>query len=105
MPDNSHDTNEFLTKVFIYASGTVLGIVAKLATMNQEKGLTMRQVFFQSAVAFATAWVVWWMLEGKINENVLVAVSVVVGRFGDVILIAIGNALKQWIISSVKKDL
>jgi hypothetical protein len=73
--------------------------------MNQDTKITVKQIIFHSMVAFATAWCVWWMLEDKVNENVLVSISVVIGRFGDKILLAIGKAVMQWLKDTTKNDL
>jgi hypothetical protein len=105
MPDHNNETTDFFTKAAIYIAGTVIGIGAKLATMNQDAKLTAKQIFFHSMVAFATAWCVWFMLEDKINSNVLVSISVVIGRFGDKILLAIGKAVMQWLKDTTKNDL
>lgn len=105
MPDNNPETNSLLVRIGIYAAGTILGVGAKLAMLNNENKLTMKTIIFHSVVAFATAWIVWWMLEGKLNENILVAVSVVVGRFGDVILISFGKGIIKFIQQSINKDL
>lgn len=106
MPDQPHEEFQRLfAKVAVYTIGTLLGIAAKLATLNKEKTITMKDVLFHSVIAFATAYLVWWMLEGKVSESILVSVSVVIGRFGDVILLAIGRGVKNFILQTINRDL
>jgi len=105
MPDSNHETTDFFTKAAIYIAGTIIGIGAKLATMNNYSELTTKQIIFHTMVAFATAWCVWWLLEDKVNENILVSISVVIGRFGDKILLAIGKVVMQWLKDSTKENL
>ena len=105
MQNPIHENHEILITVLIYLFGILLGVAAKLATLNKTEKLSMKTVFSHTIVAFACAWVVWWWLEDKINNNVLAAISVVIGRFSDVILMEISNAMKNWVLSVVKKDL
>lgn len=107
MPDNNllKEFEQFAAKATIYTIGIILGIAAKLATMNQEKRLTMKDITFQSVIAFASAWVVWWLLKDRVSENILFSVSIVVGRFGDSVLIALGNTILQWLKSESNKKM
>lgn len=106
MPDQPPDEfQKLIAKIAVYSIGTILGIAAKLATLNKEKALTMKDVLFHSIIAFATAYLVWWMLDGKVSESLLISISVVIGRFGDVILLAVGKGIKNFILQTINKDL
>lgn len=97
MENHDQETTSALVKAGTYIVGLLLGLGAKLALMNKEKTLTMKEFIMHSMVAFACAWVVWYSLRyyGKLElANVC---SVVVGRYADLILFSVWKQLKSMI--------
>lgn len=96
MPVHNEETS-FFVKVATYLIGLLLGLGAKLAIMNKEKTLTLKEFILHSMVAFACAWMVWSVLAyyGKLDlANIF---SVIVGRYSDVILLAAWKQIKRMI--------
>lgn len=94
------DQSSFLVKVFGYAGGVLLGLGVKIALLHKENPLTMKDFIIHALIAFACAWLCWaiMMHYGLIEwANI---VSVIVGRYGDLILIMIWkqvqNAIKNF---------
>lgn len=104
MQENSQEQGPFVVKLVIYAAGVVLGLLAKLATLNYEKDLSWREVIFHSSVAFACAWVVWLALASYGKHDIALIAAVIIGRFGDSMLIAIGKAVRKGILNIFKAD-
>lgn len=98
------DNDDWISKLVVYIVGTLIGITSKLITIHRESDLTMKEAVFQSSIALACAWIVWWLLQDKIPTGMAAACSVVVGRFGDSMLIAIGKALKSWILNNTNNN-
>lgn len=95
MPVENEEYRSFLIKSALYITGIILGLVAKLAVINKEKPLTIKDFILHSSVAFACAWIVWAILSyyGKLElANIF---SVIVGRYADYILFAIWKAIKN----------
>jgi hypothetical protein len=104
MQGNSQEQGPFVIKLAIYAAGVLLGLVAKLATLNYERDLSWKEVIFHTSVAFACAWVVWLALASWGKHDVALIAAVIIGRFGDSMLIAIGKALKKSILNLFKGE-
>lgn len=95
MPVENEEYHGFLVKTALYVTGIILGLIAKLAVINKEKSLTIKDFILHSSVAFACAWIVWAILSyyGKLElANIF---SVIVGRYADYILFAIWKAVKN----------
>lgn len=101
MAEGAEETNKLMLKVGVYIVGTLLGLGAKLAAINYEKGLTMKAIIYHTAVAFACAWLVWFVLRHYGQDAYAMPAAVVVGRFGDIILIQIGKAIRKGIMSII----
>lgn len=87
----------FALKVAGYVTGIALGLGAKLAVENKKKSLTLKDFVYHGAIAFASAWLVWWALARWGQLDAANLVSVVVGRYGDVVLIAAYNKLSDFL--------
>lgn len=101
MAETTEETGRFIIKVGVYIIGTLLGLGAKLAAINYERGLSMKAIIYHTMVAFACAWLVWFGLKQVGQEEFAMPAAVVVGRFGDTILIQVGKAIKKGIISAI----
>jgi len=97
------EITNFVVKGVIYVCGILLGLMAKLAYISKEKPLTMKDFFIHGTVAFACAWCVWALLEHYGYLDYANISSVIVGRYGDYILMAIWKAIKNAIETSTKK--
>lgn len=94
--DSPEETKHFLIKFGIYIVGVALGLAAKLATINKDKSLTLKEIILHTTVALASAWLVWNILDHYNAESWLKnGISVLVGRFGDSFLIMIWNRFKK----------
>lgn len=104
MNAENNESTPLLVKLALYVGGVIVGLAAKLATLNMEKALSFKEIMFHSAVAFACAWVVGFALfQFNMKTEAMIA-SVIVGRFGDSMLIAIGKAVKKGILNIFKAD-
>lgn len=97
MAEATEETGKLVIKIGVYVVGTLIGLAAKLATINYERGLSMKAIIYHTAVAFACAWLVWFLLSHYGQENLAMPAAVVVGRFGDVLLMQIWRAIKKGI--------
>jgi len=104
MQEQNQEHGPFVIKLAIYAAGVVLGLIAKLATLNRDRDLSWREVIFHTSVAFACAWVVWLALASWGKHDVALIAAVIIGRFGDSMLIAIGKAIRKGILNIFKMD-
>lgn len=104
MQGNSQEQGPFVIKLAIYAAGVLLGLVAKLATLNYERNLSWKEVIFHTSVAFACAWVVWLALASWGKHDVALIAAVIIGRFGDSMMIAIGKTVRKSILNLFKSE-
>ena len=99
--DNVNDSTGFFTKLAVYCGGVLLGLGARLAIIHKEKNLTMKEVLSQSTVAFASAYLTWAILQTYAHPEMANVCAVIVGRFGDSILMmayrAIRTAAKEFL--------
>lgn len=102
MQEGNEEFKELIYKLAIYVPGVILGLAAKLSRINRGKKLTVKEALFQTAVAFSTAWVVWFMLEYFGYQRLSAPAAVVCGRFGDEIMIFIWKYIKLSIENVVK---
>lgn len=91
-------------KLVLYVVGTALGLAANLASLNRKNKLTWAEGLFHATVAFGCAWIVYFVLNRAGYDEWGIAASVIVGRFGDSIMIAISKSIIQTILNLVKKD-
>lgn len=104
MAEGTEETGKFAIRVGIYIIGTLLGLGAKLAAINYEKGLSMKAIVYHTMVAFACAWLVWFVLIHYGQQDYAMPAAVVVGRFGDTIILQIGKAIKKGISSIISSQ-
>jgi hypothetical protein len=102
MQEGHEEFKELIYKLAIYVPGVILGLAAKLSRINRGKKLTVREALFQTAVAFSTAWVVWFLLEYFGYQRLSAPAAVVCGRFGDEIMIFVWKYIKLSIENVVK---
>ena len=102
MQEGHEEFKELIYKLAIYVPGVILGLAAKLIRINRGKKLTVREALFQTAVAFSTAWIVWFLLEYFGYQRLSAPAAVVCGRFGDEIMIFIWKYIKLSIENVVK---
>lgn len=98
---SNHEDNNLIIKLLIYIGGVTMGLTAKLATINRKGELTFKEILFQTAVAFACSFIVWAALYYTDKPNAAIIASVIVGRFGDSLLMAIGKGITQWITKTI----
>lgn len=95
--DNPQETKATLIKLALYLLGVSIGLGAKLATINKERDLKMKEAIAHTFVAFATAFVVWFICYYNLKEpNYAIMCAVLCGRFGDAILIMVWKLMKKW---------
>ncbi len=90
VPDES-----FYTKIVIYVGGTLIGLIAKLATLHKKQSMSKKEFFARAATAFACAWGVWQTLEYSNNLKLAAMLSVFVGRYGDELLFLLWKQIKD----------
>lgn len=102
MQEANEDIRDLLYKMAVYIPGVILGLSAKLSRLNRERKLTWREGIFQTAVAFSSAWVIWFALEYLGYQKLSAPAAVVCGRFGDEIMIWVWKYTKLMISSTLK---
>lgn len=102
MQEGKEEFTELIYKIAIYIPGVILGLVAKLSRINRSKKLTVREAIYQTALAFSTAWVVWFLFEYWGYQKLSAPAAVVCGRFGDEIMIFIWKYIKMSIDNFTK---
>ena len=102
MPIDNHEQASFWVKLGFYITGTLLGLGTKLAIINQQRQLTIKDFILHSFVAFACAWLVWAILAHYDHIDLANIASVIVGRYGDQILLLVWKAIKTVIVSFTK---
>ena len=99
------ETQSLIVKLAIYAGGVGIGLAAKLAMIREDRKLTVWEIAAHSLTAFACAWIVWNVMNHyNAQDWAKNGVSVIVGRYGDYILLAIWKAFKST-INSKNKDI
>ena len=82
----------------MYILGSVLGIGAKLATMQKTKAITMKDALVELMIASAASFLVWsWFHFYLKQDDLAIIASVIVGRYGDNILLAAFNKIESLI--------
>jgi hypothetical protein len=98
MPNANSENTSLWIKVGLYIMGSILGIGAKLATMQRVKPIKMTDAIIELSIASAASFLVWSFFHFKLKEDDLAIVaSVIVGRYGDNILIAAFNKIEKMI--------
>lgn len=92
-----HEETSFVVKIVTYTVGIVLGLGVKLAIVNKEKTLTIKEFIAHSLIAFSCAWLVWSILVYYGRLDLANVFSVIVGRYADIILMAIWKQIKKTI--------
>jgi hypothetical protein len=100
---NKQELYELISKIGLFVFGVTLGLAAKLARMNKNERLTLREFVYHTTVAMAAAWGAWhfFILVGR--PELATGASVVVGRFADDILLMLWNSFKLLIKQSSEK--
>lgn len=84
------------TKILTYVFGISIGLAAKLTLMHKQGKLSIEEMVYRTVVALACAYLIWQLLSYyNVNENIRQGASVIVGRFGDEILMAIWEVIKK----------
>jgi hypothetical protein len=102
MQEGHEEFKELIYKLAVYVPGVILGLAAKLSRINRGKKLTVKEALFQTAVAFSTAWIVWFLLEYFGYQRLSAPAAVVCGRFGDEIMIFIWKYIRLSIENVLK---
>ena len=100
-PEN--EVKAFILKASIYVIGILLGLAAKLVSVSKVKKLTWKEFTAHSIIAFASAYLVWNILSYYGRLDVANVASVIVGRYGDMIIYAIWEKVKMAINSDKNK--
>jgi hypothetical protein len=93
----TEEVKNFLFKMSGYAIGVMAGLAAKLVDVSKKRKLTTKEFITHSFIAFACAILVWNLLSYYKRLEVANVVSVIVGRYGDLIILAIWNKIKDFI--------
>ena len=93
----SEEIKNFLLKMSGYAIGVLAGLAAKLVDVSKKRKLTTKEFITHSLIAFACAILVWNVLSYYERLEVANVVSVIVGRYGDLIIIALWRKIKEFI--------
>ena len=92
----NHETASFWVKMGLYILGAMLGIGAKLATMQRSKPITMTDALIELTIASAASFLVWsWFHFYLKQDDLAIIASVIVGRYGDSILLAALNKVQN----------
>ncbi len=95
MQEAHDELRQLIYKLLIYVPGVILGLSAKLSKINKSRKLTWKEAIYQTALAFSTAWFVWFTLEYTGHNNWAAPAAVICGRFGDEILVFIWRYIKS----------
>ena len=96
MPQNP-DENKFIVNVILYIVGTIAGLGAKLAVMHKKNPITMKDVIVSSAIAFAAAFLVYFLLDYFGHTQAAIVCSVICGRFADDVLTIAWKSVKKYL--------
>ncbi len=97
------ESENFIIKILVYAIGVSIGLAAKLSIINQQKKLTLSVAFMHMFIALSAAWLSWFVLDYYHAQDWLKnGTAVIVGRYGDYILIAGWKAFKLMVNSKDK---
>lgn len=99
MENQNTEGAALIVKVLTYTAGVVIGVAAKLATINMEKKLTWKEFMFHTTLAMGCAWVVYFAFHRIGQDDVAIIASVIVGRFGDSLLLAIAKGIRRTILN------
>lgn len=102
--ESPEEAKASIVKVIVFGIGVTIGLASKLATINRERTLTMKEVIFQTSIAFAVAFLVWYLLQYYHKPELANICAVLCGRFADSILLIIWKAFKKW-FSSVNDEI
>lgn len=105
MPADNEETQSLALKLAVYIGGVLLGLAAKLAVKNKEKNLTKAEIIMHSLVAFAAAYFTWSLLDYWHMKEISTPASVIVGRFGDNILMAAWKMIQTAIKSKTNTNI
>lgn len=95
MPQTPEDDGS-LFKLIAYSIGVIAGLGAKLASMHKKNPITLKDVAINSAIAFASAFLVYSMLDYYGQTKAAIVSSVICGRFADDILTITWKSFKKW---------
>jgi len=95
--ENPEEVKSFLIKVGIYAAGIIAGLAVKLVDVSRKRKLTLKEFVAHSVIAFAGAILVWHVLSYYGKLDIANVVSVIVGRYGDLIIVALWRKIKDLI--------
>lgn len=105
MPLDKHPEEGWTFLKFIfYAASVFLGLFAKLATINKDSQLTWKQVLYHTSVAFASAAIVAAIFYKQGQFETAIIAAVIVGRFGDSVLISFGKIVMSWINKGIEHE-
>lgn len=97
------ESENIIIKMLVYSIGVSIGLAAKLSIINQQKRLTLSIAFMHTFIALSAAWLSWFMLDYYHAQDWLKnGIAVIVGRYGDYILIAGWKAFKLMVNSKDK---
>jgi hypothetical protein len=96
MPQIPDNDNKFLINVLLYCIGTIAGLGAKLAVMHKKNPITMKDIMVNSAIAFAAAFLVYFLLDYFGHQQAAIVSSVICGRFADDILTVLWKSFKKY---------
>lgn len=99
-----NESQNFLIKLGIYIAGVTIGLMAKLALIKKDRELTLWEGIAHAVTAFASAFIVWNVMNHYHAEDwAKNGVAVIVGRYGDAVLLLIWTTFKK-VISTKSKD-
>lgn len=93
----TEEVKNFLIKIGGYIIGILAGLAVKLVNVSKKKKLTLKEFVTHSIIAFACAILVWNVLSYYHRLEVANVASVIVGRYGDLIIYAVWDKIKSLI--------
>jgi len=98
-----NEQQSIVVKFLIYAASVGIGLATKLAMIKKERELTIWEAIAHSLTAFACAWIVWNILNHYDAQDWLKnGMAVIVGRYGDAVLLLIWTTFKKVITAKTK---
>lgn len=100
----SEEVKNFLIKIGGYTIGILAGLAVKLVDVSKKKKLTLKEFVTHSVIAFACAILVWHLLAYSGRLEIANVVSVIVGRYGDLIIVGLWGKIKEFMNSKKIED-
>lgn len=99
------ESQNFLIKFGIYVASVAIGLAAKLSMIKKDREMTLWEAIYHAVTAFACSWLVWNLMNHyNAQDWAKNGVAVIVGRYGDAVLMIIWTTFKK-VITTKTKDI